>query len=191
MNNKFKMLKRVLCIALVFLMGTFCIAFVGCAGAWRNYEFTEGDFILEISVDRTVVSVGDTIEVTVRLKNNSGQDLPVMFLGVFGGGRRDYLQYAINIKQQGWWGARPALGFPFESKTFKNGTEVHRKQAFNIHENNEFEVKASIFFHIGTINLFTRVAWHFEDYPSHHTRIDNRSIQHISIESPSIQIYVI
>ena len=63
-------------IALVFAL----LSLAGCATrGWRNYEFQEGDFVLEVSVDRTIVSVGDTVEITATFKNLSGKNLPIVF----------------------------------------------------------------------------------------------------------------
>ena len=54
--------------------------FSGCTRGWKDYEYQEGDFSLEITVDKTEAAVGDVVEITATFKNLSGRDLPVSFM---------------------------------------------------------------------------------------------------------------
>jgi len=63
-------------VASIFVFAAFAVG--GC-GAWQDYVFREGDFLLEVLVDRNTAFVGDTIKITVKLVNNSGKTLPVVF----------------------------------------------------------------------------------------------------------------
>ena len=50
--------------------------FAGCSS---NYVYQEGDFSLEIEVDKTEAKIGDTITVTATFRNLTGKKLPVVF----------------------------------------------------------------------------------------------------------------
>jgi len=181
MNRKF------LTIVLAAVM-LFAIAGLTGCNTWRNYEFAEGDFILEISVDRTIVSVGDTIEVTVRLKNNSRHDLPVIFFNRFGDPSVNGLQNSIRII--GGVGARAVAG-AHHDKTFRYDMEVYRTESIVIHDNHDFEVQAQVNLRVGTLDLFTQSFFFFTgDYPAYLERVADRVVQEIFVESITIQIYV-
>ena len=60
---------------LVTCIGVFSVS--GCKG---KYGYSERDFSLEISVNKTEASIGDDIEINAVLKNLSGKDINCYFL---------------------------------------------------------------------------------------------------------------
>jgi hypothetical protein len=66
------MAKKILTLGVIVIMALGL--FVGCGS---NYVYQESDFSLEISVDKTEVSVGDTIHLVATLKNLSGKDIRI------------------------------------------------------------------------------------------------------------------
>jgi len=71
--------KVFLFILVLCISAAFAFMFSGCSEDWKNYEYKEGDFLLNATVDKTTVSVGDTVTVTVVLKNLSGYTLPIYY----------------------------------------------------------------------------------------------------------------
>jgi len=68
-----KMVKKIFIIGVILTMGVGL--FAGCGK--EDYVYKEGDFSLEISVDKTEVSVGDTIYLVAVLRNLSGKDIRI------------------------------------------------------------------------------------------------------------------
>lgn len=66
------MIKKILLLGVIAIMGL--VLFAGCGS---NYDYQESDFILEISVDKLEVTIGDTIHIVATLKNLSGKDIRI------------------------------------------------------------------------------------------------------------------
>lgn len=65
----------ILIISVVLMIMIFGV-FAGCS---NDYSYKEGDFSLEITVDKTSASIGDEVEITATLKNVSGQALTILY----------------------------------------------------------------------------------------------------------------
>ena len=66
------MLRKIISLGVILIMSfTF--------GACRDYVYQEDDFSLTITVDKTELRVGDTIEVTATLKNLSGRKHKIVY----------------------------------------------------------------------------------------------------------------
>jgi len=81
---------------LLLLLVLTATMFIGGCTNWQDYVFQEGDFLLEVSVDRTTVSIGDEVEITTTLINNSGRSLPVVFSNGNLAGRRRRLAGSLR-----------------------------------------------------------------------------------------------
>jgi len=178
--------KRLAVVAVAFAMLFAVFIGTGCAG-WRSHEFSDGDFVLEISVDRTNVSVGDIIEVTARLTNNSGHDVPIMFFGAFGGVGN--LENAISVNCQDGLRAVATILTPFFYTTFRHGATVYRTQRVQAFDNRAFELQAKATLYVGTVGLFNRIVWS-SGYQSQREIINNRHLEEFYLRSSIIQIYV-
>jgi len=79
MKNKRIISVKNLSMSILLILLFVVFAFSGCNG-WRDYVYEEGDFLLEVEVDKQAVSVGDTITVTASLTNTSGRDIAIRLL---------------------------------------------------------------------------------------------------------------
>ena len=68
------MKKRILAVVIASCM---LFALIGLTACNHEYEFAEDDFRLTVSVDRTVVYVGETIVANARFYNLTGRDLRI------------------------------------------------------------------------------------------------------------------
>ncbi|MCL2255346.1 MAG: hypothetical protein FWC11_00625 [Firmicutes bacterium] len=71
------MKKKILSAIIIVIAITGLILFVGCSN-WQDYVFQDGDFLLEVTLNKDTASVGDVVEITAILTNKSGQTLPVV-----------------------------------------------------------------------------------------------------------------
>jgi len=154
-----KKLKQSLIILMTVVLIMSATAFFGGCSNWQDYEFQEGDFLLEVSVDRTTVSIGDVVELTMTLINNSGRSLPVVFRhGTFPEerGKRLYGSFASSLSLDFRPAAlNPAIGSTTRL-TLRNGDSVSLTRRHTVEI---FELKHEIYithhanawasFHIG------------------------------------------
>ena len=152
MKNKFLMLSKqiaVMAVAALMLLGTVFIA-SGCA-SWRSYEFSEDDFELTITANRTyVTSYRDSIEVTVTFINLSEYTIPVFYRPIL-----DLTPYSIHV----WPNVRLGVfNSHLTRATLKPNTTttVIKIVHLSISVEEDFEIFASVSLSIGNPNFFQR-----------------------------------
>jgi len=156
--DKMKNVVKKVGIFAIAMINSFAVfLFVGCSG-WRDYVYEEGDFLLEVEVDRQVVSVGDTITVTASLTNLSGLDLPVVS-STWSGRARTIVPfiYVMAFDEHGEWCGETIDRFtPFDipKGIFLNGSAVIYTRDFVLldteyHEASFYRVHATTNFRIG------------------------------------------
>lgn len=72
----------------IFAFGVMMIMIFSLAACGKEYEYQEGDFLLEVSIDKTTAAIGDEVNFSISFKNLSGEDVTIwyrsyMFWGLF------------------------------------------------------------------------------------------------------------
>lgn len=131
--------KLSLCMVLIIIVGLF----VGC---YEDYTYNENDFLLEISVDKTVASVGETVTVTAKLTNLSGRDIRVKLPHPWNTEIKNILGAGFFIKD-GYpygFGVNP-VGGRRKTVTIKKDAIIQRTFEFIVAENETYLVAAAAF----------------------------------------------
>ena len=137
-----KKLVSVGALVLVILMG---VVMSGC-----GKEYSESDFSLEISVDKTTATIGSIVEVTVEFKNLSGNDLMVHINTSCEIVQKDIIQIAFfpNGTDYGFDIQSIHLNNPRLVK-IKKGAIIQIVQQFQIENEIDYIVAAGAVFYIG------------------------------------------
>ena len=138
------MIKKIICVGVILVM---CLGLlVGCE---NDYVYKEGDFSLEITVDKTSVSVGDSVTVTAKFKNLSGRNIRVqmshpdykkledmILIGLFKEGAKQ--EFIVTSK-----------GGPRRKITIKKDAVITQSMEFSIDDSLNYDVLSHVVFYTG------------------------------------------
>jgi len=113
-----------------------------------SQALTEEDFLLELSVDKTTVYVGDIITVTATLTNVSGRNIRLALPNVWHRDIENLLH--LSASEGGSWGLPWTNEGGFRRRrTFRNNAVITRTHKIQIDELTDYDyytAKAAVFF---------------------------------------------
>lgn len=137
-------MKRVLMMCFMI----FCISLSSCSNQFSD-NLTDEDFEVSISVDKTAVTTGESVNVRVTIENKSGKDIRIKLGHTDFSTKEDIIQ--IKMFKVG-----DSKDFIFNSKggllkkfTFKKNQVITKEIKFEINEINDLEVQGILFFYTG------------------------------------------
>lgn len=126
-----------------------CLLCIICLTGCNNYKYEESDFKCTISVDKSVVKVGETITIRVVLENVSGKNIKMkmchtdfdtledmILIGVFEDGAAH--EFILNSKE----GSKKVI-------KFKKNKQIIKELSYKIEKLTDYEILASICFNAG------------------------------------------
>ena len=136
--------KKILIIVLVLVLAI--TATLVSLWAFVGYTFYEGDFLIELSADRTEVRVGETVTVTATVTNVSGRNIRVrhsnpnaqeLWVGLAVVTSYEYPNHSFAITMEGGW---------FRNSVIRRGESLQNTRDVLITEDMDYIAKAIFVF---------------------------------------------
>jgi len=119
------------------------------SGCDSNYVNQEGDFSLEILVDKTAVHVGDTIKVTVKLQNLSGKNVRIQMRHPDFKKLEDMILIELFDENEEHKFDVTSKGGPRKILTVKKDAVIAQTKDFQIESYGNYEVSSLVVFYVG------------------------------------------
>jgi|GEM_PF-1090006 lipoprotein len=136
-------MKKIILIVGAFVM---LFSFVSCK---NNYEYSRDDFNLMVMVNKTEVSVGDSIEVKVTLENLSKKNIKIQMIHTDFRKIEDVISIGLFKENEEHNFIMNSKGGPRKKMNIKKNEVITKTEKLTIHDFIDYEVVVLVSFYTG------------------------------------------